>query len=85
MSFSKPWRIALGKNPANLSGPHSTTDALFSVSSEADMPINFIKGIASSHKILLQRKLQRITKRIQTPKFLVIQNLVSKMLQYLSA
>lgn len=44
------------------SGLHSTTNILFSVSTEANMPINFIKGIASSHTILLQRKSQRITK-----------------------
>lgn len=85
MSFSKSWRIALGKNPASPSGLQSTTDTLFSVSGETDMPINFIKGIASSHKILVQRKLQRITKGLKPPKFLVIQKLVSKTLLYLSA
>lgn len=69
MSFTKIWRTVLGRSPVSFSELHSITDIVFSGSSEADKPVNFIKGIASSHTILLQNKLQRNTKN-QLPKIL---------------
>lgn len=61
------------------SGLRSTTNILFSVSTEANVPINFIKGIASSHTILLQRKITKNYKE-SNPQLLVLQKSLAKVL-----